>query len=166
MTASEAPALQGPLYMPRFWYNARMQHHQTDGAYIITIDRGERVIETLTTFAETHEIKNASFTAIGAVDHVSCGYYALEEQAYHFTKYDEPLEVASATGNIMLKDGTPFVHLHAVFTDTTNNAFGGHVEEMRVGVILEVVLTALDSTLDRQHDPSIGLHLINCPDSV
>lgn len=140
-----------------------MRYEKTDAAYVLALAKGENVIETITAFCAAHGIQNAHFSAIGAVEYVSCGYYALDEKKYYFKQYHELAEVASGTGNVMLKDGAPFVHLHAVFTDTRNNAFGGHVEEMRVGVTLEVVLTPLQSTLDRKHDHEIGLFLINCP---
>lgn len=121
------------------------------------------MIKTLTSFSNAHGIQNAHFSAIGAVEYVSCGYYSLVEKKYYFKQYDELVEVVSSTGNIMLKDGVPFVHLHAVFTDTDNNAFGGHVEEMRVGVTLEVILVPLQSSVSRVHNDNIGLFLINCP---
>jgi len=139
-----------------------MQYKKANDTYIITINKGESVIETLTEFAKEHEIHNAHFSAIGAVEYVSCGYYALDEKKYYFTQYDQLIEVVSATGNIMLKDRSPFIHLHAIFTDMRNNAFGGHVEEMRVGVTLEVILTPLQSSVERTHDDAIGLFLINC----
>lgn len=142
-----------------------MRYQKSGDRYIITIKKGENVIESLTAFANEHGIENAHFSAIGAVEHASCGYYALNEKKYHFKQYDALLEVVSATGNIMLKEGAPFVHLHAVFTGTDNAAFGGHVEEMRVGVTLEVVLTPLPSALAREHDEEIGLFLISCPEN-
>lgn len=139
-----------------------MQHRSTDTAHILVLEKGEEVVDTVTAFCEREGIKNAHFSAIGAVEYVSCGYYALSEKKYYFRQYDELLEVVSATGNVMLKSGAPFVHLHAVFTDTENNAFGGHVEAMRVGVTLEVILTPLASALSRTHSDEIGLFLINC----
>lgn len=126
------------------------------------MDKGENVIESITRFSKAEGIQNAHFSAIGAVEFVSCGYYSLPEKKYYFKQYDEMLEVVSATGNVMLKDGQPFIHLHAVFTNTDNTAFGGHVEEMRVGVTLEIIVTVLDSQLSRELDENIGLHLINC----
>lgn len=139
-----------------------MNHRKTDRGYIVILDKGEAVIKSLTRFCQVEGIKNAHFSAIGAVEFVSCGYYSLPEKKYYFKQYEEMLEVVSATGNVILKDGQPFVHLHAVFTDTDNNAFGGHVEEMRVGVTLEVIVTLLDSNLSREHDDNIGLYLISC----
>ena len=66
----------------------------------------------------------------------------------------------------MMKDGEPFVHMHGIFTGTDNKAFGGHVKEMGVGVTLEVILTPLASSLDRQPNDDIGLFLISCPDTI
>ena len=140
-------------------------HFKKNGdTYIIAIHKGEEVLSVLTTFCTENYISNGYFRGIGAVDYLACGYYELEEKKYHFTHYDQMLEVVSMTGNVMLKDGTPFIHVHGVFTDTTNNAFGGHIKEMKVGVTLEVILTILPTKLDRKLDEDIGLFLINCPD--
>lgn len=139
-----------------------MQHKITDTEHIVVLEKGEEVIHTLTQYCKDNAIEYAYFRGVGAVDKLECGYYELGEKQYHFTIYDQMLEVVSMTGNVMLKDGEPFVHVHGVFTDTTNNAFGGHIKEMRVGVTLEIILTPLTSHTDRQLDDDIGLFLINC----
>lgn len=140
-----------------------MQYSKSEDTYTIIINQGEEVIATITNLCQQENITNAYFRGIGAVDKLECGYYDLEKKEYFFTTYDTMLEVASLTGNVMLKDDTPFVHMHGVFTDTTNNAFGGHVKEMRVGVTLEVIFTTLPQNHTRQLDEEIGLYLINCP---
>lgn len=76
--------------------------------------------------------------------------------------YPELYEVLGLTGNIMLKEGKPFVHLHGMFSNTDNSAFGGHVVEMEVGVTLEVALTVLPTSFRRCWDEETGLHLIDC----
>lgn len=139
-----------------------MQHTKTDNKYILKIEKGEDVIASITEFCEQEGIKNAYFRGIGAVEHISCGYYALSEKKYYFKQYDGLFEVLSATGNVALKEGKPFVHLHAVFSDEENTAFGGHVEEMRVGVVLEVVLEVLPTAIERELDDEIGLFLMKC----
>ena len=138
-----------------------MQYQKTDGIYLLKIERGESVLSTITEFCQTRQIPNATISGLGAVSWLSCGYYALTEKRYYFTVYDELLEVVSLSGNVMLKDGQPFVHLHGVFTNTKNEAFGGHIEEMKVGVVLEVVLTPLSSTISRVLDEQIGLALMD-----
>ncbi len=138
-----------------------MQHIKTDTTYILRIDRGEDVVKNITEFCAKEGIHNAYFTGIGAVETLTCGYYNLVEKKYHFKDYAEPLEVVSLTGNVMLKDGVPFVHVHGVFTDMENKAFGGHIVEMKVHVVLEVILTPLGSKIERVLDDCIGLSLMS-----
>lgn len=140
-----------------------MQYAETDGIYLITLKRGEQVVATVTRFCAEHGIQNGYLTGIGAVDELTCGYYALSEKQYHFTEYHDLIEVVSLTGNVFLKEGKPFVHAHGVFTDTKNAAFGGHIVDMRVGVTLEVVLMPLSSAFSRLPDECIGLSLTDLP---
>lgn len=139
-----------------------MQVTKADSTYIIKLEPGEAVLKTLTDFCTSEGIKNGTLQAIGAVESVSCGYYELPTKQYHFRQYNEMVEVVSLQGNVALKDGAPFLHIHAVFTNTKNEAFGGHVEEMVVGVTLEVVLNVLPSKVERVYDEGIGLFLMNC----
>ena len=140
----------------------RMQYTQTGDTYICKIEQGEEVVSVLTDFCVTQGIENAHFTGIGAVKKLTCGYYALDEKKYYFTDYAQLLEVVSLTGNIALKDGEPFVHMHGVFTGEDNNAFGGHIKEMTVGVVLEVFLKKYETSIERHLDEGIGLYLMKC----
>lgn len=139
-----------------------MQYTKTDNTYILKIEKGEAVVETITHFCSREGIQNAYFRGIGAVKGLTCGYYALDEKEYYFTDYHELVEVASLTGNVMLKDGKPFVHMHGVFTNTKNEAFGGHIKEMNAGIVLEVILSVLPTAVERLHDEEIGLYLMSC----
>ncbi len=138
-----------------------MRAKKVDQYYLVRIDKGEEVISALTEFCKEQNIQNATITALGAVEHISCGYYAVSEKKYYFKEYNGLFEVLNATGNVILKDGSPFVHLHATFSDTDNHAFGGHVESMRVGVVLEVVISPLPSSISRIVDEDIGLALMD-----
>jgi uncharacterized protein len=138
-----------------------MKHKQVDTVYILKIEQGEEVIAELTQFCTEQGVTNASIVGLGAVDWIQCGYYDLETKEYVFQEYDGLYEVLSATGNVMLKEGKPMVHLHATFSDTENRAFGGHVAAMRVGVVLEVILTPLSSAIERKLDEEIGLFLMD-----
>jgi hypothetical protein len=137
-----------------------MHFYKAPSTTILRIDRGEDVVETITKFCVKEGIVNAYFSGIGAVETLTCGYYNLDEKQYHFKDYAEPLEVVSLSGNVILRDGKPFVHVHGVFTDTENRVFGGHIVEMKVHVVLEVMLTPLQSALERHMDDCIGLALM------
>ena len=128
--------------------------------HFIKVARGERVVETLTTFCEERSITHASFTAIGAVEQTSMGYYDLKTHTYKFSDYPDVMEVVSMIGNVALVDGKPFLHVHAVFTDTNNQALGGHVQETVVAGTLEVFLSVYNEPMERQLDDDTGLKLL------
>lgn len=139
-----------------------MKYEQINEKFLLNIEMDEEVISTVIAFCENKQIKNALVSGIGAVKDLSCGYYNLEEKKYYFTHYAELVEAVSLSGNVMQKEGKPFLHLHGVFTDTENKAFGGHIEKMTSGIVLEVVIEPLPSAIERHHNEGIGLFLLNC----
>lgn len=139
-----------------------MHYTKTDThSFVVILDQHEPVMETLTEFCRKHEVVNGHLSGIGAVEQVTCGYYDLTGREYHFTDYDALVEVVSFTGNVMQKDGQPFIHAHGIFTDSNNQPFGGHVQEMYVGVTLEVIVQRLTTKLYRSYDENTGLYLID-----
>ena len=73
------------------------------------------------------------------------------------------LEILSCTGNVSLKEGQPFAHLHAVMGDKRLRAFGGHLFASKV-FAAEVFLTEpRGPALVRQPDPDTGLALWPAP---
>ena len=138
-----------------------MQYQYIDDTYLLRVDQGELVHATIHQFCNEHEIHAAWLQGIGAVEFVRCGYYDLGEREYRFTEYEDLVEVVSYTGNVFRRDGQPAIHAHGLFTQTDNIAFGGHIDEMRVGVVLEVKLVSLPTTVEREHDDATGLPLMN-----
>lgn len=141
-------------------------HHINSEKRLLVLEKGDLVIAELTRYCQDAGIVNAALSGIGAVDHIQCGYYDLVNRSYRFSEYTALYEVVSLTANVILKEGKPFVHMHAVFTDQENHAFGGHVEEMRVGVTLEIVCDILPARFVRQYDEATGLFLIASEDAA
>ena len=136
---------------------------QETGSYILRLARGESVHETIASFCVKEGITNAWFTGLGAIESIELGYYALRERAYHWKEYADAHEVVTMVGNCALVDGTPFLHIHTTISDDENVTYGGHLQSAIVAVTLEIQLTAYDSKIERVHDASIGLKLLNCP---
>ena len=64
---------------------------------------------------------------IGATSHLVLGYYDQEAREYRNHEYEGGFEIASGSGNVSIKDGEPFVHLHVVASGPNGDANGGHV---------------------------------------
>lgn len=123
------------------------------------VDHDSDLIQSITEFAEENDIEVGVFTAIGSLKSAKLGFYEQENHEYREITVDYPCEIASCIGNISLLDGEPFVHAHAVITDETGGAIGGHLSQGRV-FASEVHLQELDGTSpERKHDDVTDLDL-------
>jgi predicted DNA-binding protein with PD1-like motif len=81
-------------------------------AALIRLERGSDVLRSLDEAAEELGIHAGTVQAIGAVSELVVGYYKQAERRYVTIPFPEHLEIGSALGNVSLKDGKPFVHMH------------------------------------------------------
>jgi len=147
-----------------------VQYQKFDGRYIVRLDSGEPVIETLTDFLKAEVIQFADVSAAGAVESACLGYFDPVTPAYVFRDFQEQLEVVSFQGVATLKDGEPFLHLHGVFGRRDFSTVGGHIKEARVRPTLEVWLRTETIAVRRTPSPASGLDIwiyrISYPGSV
>jgi predicted DNA-binding protein with PD1-like motif len=128
---------------------------------IVCLKHGADLIQSITELARNKGIEAGSFTAIGALQCATLGYYDQKNHEYREIKIDSPHEMASCVGNISLKNGEPFVHVHVVLADETGNTKGGHLSQ---GIVFaaEVHLCQLEGPrLERKYDEVTGLSLWN-----
>ena len=136
-----------------------MLYKQSGNTYMIRIDAGEEIVESLKKVCEDERIRLGRVEAIGATDHAVIGVYDLEKKEYYPEQIDEFMEIASLNGNITAMDGKPYIHLHATLADQRHVIHGGHVLEMRVGATCEMFVTVLDCEVGRQKDEGLGINL-------
>lgn len=126
------------------------------------VSRGQSIREALSTLAADHGLRTAWISAIGAFEHVDLTEYNQAEQRYEQAHRFERCELLSMQGNLSLRDGEPFWHLHAslsVRQDGRDVTYGGHVGD---GVVfaLEFRIECFDDVeLRRGHDEATGLEL-------
>lgn len=129
--------------------------------YVIKLERGDSVQESLRSFVKKENITGAFFYGLGAIEGAEVGYYNLEQKKYQFSTYPAIMEVASIKGNMGWKDGEPLVHSHVVLSDKDNQCVAGHLNEGTVAVTLEVfVHTVEDANMNRVFDEETGLYLL------
>ena len=77
---------------------------------------------------------------------------------------DEDYELISMNGNITLRNGVPYVHVHAAIGNSQFQVFGGHLFEAKVAVTVEVFITPLGVMPERFLSSHLGLAVIgHCP---
>jgi len=124
------------------------------------LDRGDEVIESLTSLCRTRGIGCASLSGIGAVEDAEIGYYDLPSFAYQTQRIEGICELLSLAGNVALVDGEPFVHAHVVLGRRDLSTVGGHLVSARVGVTVEVFVDVMEGEIARAHDPEVRLKLL------
>ncbi len=137
-----------------------MKTFRRNGSLLCVLQKGERLIETLTPELARLEIRGATLSGLGALKEVELGYYELDHKEYIRKTFTDDYELISLSGNVALKDGKPFIHVHAALGDKGFQVFGGHLFEATVAVTAEISVLPFDFAPGRELDPSIGLSLI------
>ena len=101
----------------------------------------------------------AVFTVVGAVKQVRLAYYDQARHEYQKIELNQPLEIASCFGNLSLKDGKPFAHLHAVLADEASKTYAGHLIKATVFAAELHLQELLGKKLEREYDQTTGLAL-------
>ena len=136
-----------------------MEYRRYGNTYMVRIDLGEEIVESLKKLCGDEKILLGRVEAIGAADHAVIGVYDLAKKEYHPETIDEFMEIASLNGSITAMDGKPYIHLHVTLADQRHGIHGGHVLEMRVGATCEMFITVLDGKVNRQKDEGLGINL-------
>jgi uncharacterized protein len=131
----------------------------TKKKFIIRLDKGELVHDSLQAFCEKEGFKSGWFTALGAINKIELGYYNLETKEYVWKNYMQDHEVVTMVGNVTVVEGKPFLHIHTTVSDSNNSVYGGHLKVAVVAVTLEVHLTIFNEAIERKLDENIGLKL-------
>lgn len=140
-----------------------MRYHDfEDGRYFLRLDAGDDVIASIAELAKQEGIDAGHVTGLGSVEKITLGFLDPEAQEYVRRRFEEPMEVAQLTGSLSLEGERHFVHLHAVVAPRELLAYGGHVHDATVGVVMELFVTRLPGTLARlpvEGQPFPGLFL-------
>ncbi len=127
--------------------------------YVVRLDKGEEVIESLKEICKENNIKLASISGIGASNKVTLGLFNTSEKKYYSKDLEGVFEITSLIGNISTMNDEVYLHLHCNVSDSDLTVYGGHLNYCRISATCELIIDAIDSTVDRYFDEEIGLNL-------
>ena len=134
-----------------------MQFEQDNDTFFIYLEKDESIMESLTKFCKNQNIDNGKISGIGAIKKIELGAYDLRNKEYIIHSFEEIWELTSYQGNVMLKDGEPFIHAHINISNHDLEVKGGHLFEATVAAVGEFVLSKINTKGKRVLDPDIGL---------
>ena len=137
-----------------------MEYCQFDDTYVLRLDRGEEILQSLAAFCRKEKIRLGSVEGLGASDHVMIGLYNVEEKQYHKQTFEGAMEITSLVGNISEKDGENYLHCHINLCREDMTVIGGHLNECRISATCELFVRKLDGVVERRLDADgTGLNL-------
>ena len=138
-----------------------MEYKRIENKIVFRLEMGEGLMESTQRIATTENVKLASINGIGACSKIEMGYIDLSIKEYVFKTFEGNLEILQATGNITLKDGEPFPHIHISVANNECKAFGGHLNEATISATFEGVMQIIDHEIHREFNEDLGLALMN-----
>ena len=136
-----------------------MDNRKFGNKYVLRIDRGEEIVESLKSFCQTNNITLGSVTGIGAVNKAVIGLFKCETKQYIKTELTGDQEITSLSGNISTMNDEIYLHIHVNLSNEKYETFGGHLNSAIVSGTGELIIEEIDGKVDRKFSEEIGLNL-------
>lgn len=128
--------------------------------YMGKINGDRDLLEAMNGFCLKNHIRLGRIDAIGSVKRAVVGFYDQQVRQYKWIEFAKPLEILALTGNISLKENTPFVHAHITLSDERGVVVGGHLATGTIVFACEFIIREyVGASLDRTLDGETGLPL-------
>lgn len=136
-----------------------MKFKQFCHRYVVRIDKGEEIVQSLKCFCEEQKIKLGWVSAIGATNRVTIGCLETNTKKYHQNELTGDYEITSLMGNISQKEGEVYLHLHINVADKKSHVFGGHLNEAWISGTCEMTVDVSEGVIEREYNEEVGLNL-------
>ncbi|MBR4809998.1 MAG: DNA-binding protein [Bacteroidales bacterium] len=128
--------------------------------YVLSLDNHVEIVEALKVFCKENEIYAGSISGLGAVSEATFRFLDPATKKYVDKAFNEQMEITNLTGNISVKDGEPYLHIHVTAGRRDYTCIGGHLLSARVNGACELIVEDFfDATLGRRFDEETGLNL-------
>lgn len=137
-----------------------MEFKKFGNVYVVRLDKGEEIIETLKGFCATNQITLGWVSGIGAVNRVTLGLFETKPKRYVAEELTGDFEITSLSGNITTINKEVYVHLHATVSDLQHMTYGGHLTSAVVSATAELIVVSVAGVMDRIFSQEIGLNVL------
>jgi predicted DNA-binding protein with PD1-like motif len=127
----------------------------------VRFESGEQVAASLLAWLKAEGIGFATMTGLGAVSSATVSYWNGETEEYEQHDLDDQMEVVSLIGNVSIKEGEPFTHIHVTLGRRDLSIIGGHLNDATVRPNLELWVRPEAQAVERTLDESCGLYLMH-----
>ena len=118
--------------------------------FLFRVPEGEELLGFINDFAKKNNIIIGAVSAIGSLRDPKIGYFDEAAGGYKVIELSGLYELVSLSGNISLKDGEPFAHIHVALGGPDGSLYGGHLVEGEVFVAEVFIQELLGELLERK----------------
>lgn len=138
-----------------------MEYKTFENTIVARLDKGDKIAKSLLLIAKKENVKLASVSGIGATDDFEVGIFDLDKSEYNRIKFEGNHEINALIGNITLKDGEPYLHLHITATNRDGKVVGGHLFDGTISLTAEIFINTQNAGLERRFDENLGINRIS-----
>jgi predicted DNA-binding protein with PD1-like motif len=111
-------------------------------AAFISLARGEDLLEGLNQAVAELGVEAGTIQVIGGLEAAVVGYFDPKTSEYLKIPTGH-VEISSGVGNVSIRDGAPFIHLHLALSGPDGSTVGGHAMEGCRAYVVEAYLRKL-----------------------
>jgi len=137
-----------------------MEFRKYGERYMLRLEVGEEIVETIKEFCDRHGIGSGKVTGIGMLRKAQISYYDPALRDFHHREISEYVELTSLMGNISIMEGEVYPHLHVTLCDAKFNVVGGHLSAGEISVTGELFIEPFDEKIERKHYQETGFRLL------
>lgn len=138
-----------------------MRYTRLGDSWIVRLETGEEIVAAVAAFAADRKIDAGTVMGIGAAYGAVLGHFDRATREYQRGTFPDETEILSLSGNLAIRQGRPFPHLHATLGRRDFSTVGGHLFEARAGATCEIVIRPLAGYLQRVEDAVTGQFLLD-----
>jgi len=128
--------------------------------WVVRIDKGEEIVETLKQLCKKNKIKLGSVSGVGGIERVTVGSFKAKTKEYFSQELIGDYEITNLIGNISTMKGEIYLHLHITISDSNNNAFGGHLNSAIISTTGEIIIGEIEGEIEREFNEEVKLNLL------
>lgn len=111
-------------------------------AAFISLERGEDLLDGLNRAVGELGVEAGTIQVIGGLEEAVIGYFDPATGEYRKIPTGH-VEISSGLGNVSIRDGKPFIHLHMVLSGPDGSSVGGHAMDGCRAYVVEAYLRKL-----------------------
>ena len=135
-----------------------MEYRRFGETILLRLDPGDEICASIQALAAREGIALAQVSGIGATDDMDVGVFDIEAKDYRVYHFTGNHEITALVGNVTVKDGVPWPHLHISAAARGAGVVGGHLKRAVVNITAEIFVRVLDGSVGRQFNDAIGFN--------